>query len=1626
MGPRQGRDRSTISVRRHWMANLAVSLLLLTLVQISSCDSFQISSGRILRTRLSRRDTNPPFPVYSDEAESRQTDDDIVTTSTVAPGGSQSLEGGHSGNSESQQASSQEEDETTTTIKPSQKSSHVNSLLRRKLNITSPTTTSSTTQKPPKFSEELDQEVQPTQYVSSSWEDDDQDSPEESEARTHSALPSPVPTHPSQTMRTPTTPFSSILMNKTSRHYATSSNSNNHNANMNLFRRNNSNNQNNNAVITNSVRDSESERNNANNTNLNVGSTTLRGIRPTTSVIQFNPSTYNRVVKRRKITSILGRNRNGAVDFEAPQTTVETIGDELSTATDPLDEDFLVDAAATTLRTVTLVGHQNGSRAIAGFSKKGPVRVVTKTRPKPIIIRDHDAYFRNLTTETAPTTENVLFDMEEDTQSPTASLQNNNVLVDHNPHNNNNIKVRKVKVTMSRRPGPGVVGVVTSDIPVQAVTFSTTTEHVTPVTSTTPSPVVQPEANNEAPLNAIRPSPASSTPEEFTSRRVYKEEYGIQRDTYQHGDEDGFPSTLESEDDHDDDHNHEGSGDFHHNGSREMEVDATTEHYSVHIPTNPGYNDARFGNFKFEGSSAGGDEPHDGSSPRVGHNHVRVSTPKYRDYFSEVPTAGGNQGEHVDSHNTDNLNHLYVHAHNGSGSSHNLSLGSDESINPSPSPPHIEPSVTVTVTKTLAHHEDIITTTPSYNITNVEFQIPAPVVEANTHSLNDHSSSSTTISTPILPLTTVMDKVAAPQVTNSVEEHNNSQSEVRPSTNITASTTGPKISSKDATSVFYTKVQEPHFTSSSYEFSTTREYSYTSQSNDEDDDDEHHHSHNHDHQQHDLSSPHPPEDSAAESQTHVLNRNSTTGLSFAPSPTPFYPTLDNNTTTKMSTTSTTFTTTAAASPSSQIPIIVPRNSTSVTKPETTSPSSSEHEIEHNFPEISHNDIESHGKNESSSVVPKDKVHPLTKDLPKVVVPALYQVPVLVKMELRVAQTMFCSNLNNFKEMIVFVYGGRKSGVVGPDQIVVYIEPNCTSSSDIIVPPTEDPSQKANVSTVVPALKSTLPTLPTITTTAIATTTGATTPKISPSIGKNESSSDEKQITSFPQNSSDVVTPKPENKTVSLRRRRRRRSERGESLILDKRKSLEDGEGTRTTGNGSGFNLPQSPGEKNSAEYVSVYFYVKDKLGNYDQELTMSFYEFWNESQNGTSGKNESMFQGVFYQRVKKVDMVSASQLISSEDNERIIAAIAIASIAATCLFLIGILLLVLRHRQSQTKFAKRCTPVTLDDYSLDNISFSNSFRRKQRLRGSKRSYTNAAFDDPTAPSRVVNLSTLHSALTDIAGLDAEFRAIPSVSPTLDDIPQGAESKNRYANVIPMPDTRVLLTFQEEQPNSDYINANFVRGQNGEPKRYIVTQGPLEETVVDFWRMVWEQQVRVIFMLTDFAEAGHSKCAEYYPRSETIDCSQLHGDFQVTLEKRDATDNCITSYIVIKDMERNLRRDVIHLWYHSWPDKGVPPTAKTVDFLLKSRKFTKEPTPVVVHCSPGTGRSGTIVACDIAMKEFELQQKGTADIPRLVGRLRQDRAGSVQTKEQYLHIYETLHYYATRYAATQMEPIGAVP
>lgn len=56
-------------------------------------------------------------------------------------------------------------------------------------------------------------------------------------------------------------------------------------------------------------------------------------------------------------------------------------------------------------------------------------------------------------------------------------------------------------------------------------------------------------------------------------------------------------------------------------------------------------------------------------------------------------------------------------------------------------------------------------------------------------------------------------------------------------------------------------------------------------------------------------------------------------------------------------------------------------------------------------------------------------------------------------------------------------------------------------------------------------------------------------------------------------------------------------------------------------------------------------------------------------------------------------------------------------------------------------------------------------------------------------------------------------------------------------------------------------------------RYIATQGPLESTVLEFWRMVQQESSNLIVMLTTLVECGMIKCHKYWP--------ELHEKFQLT-------------------------------------------------------------------------------------------------------------------------------------------------
>lgn len=283
-------------------------------------------------------------------------------------------------------------------------------------------------------------------------------------------------------------------------------------------------------------------------------------------------------------------------------------------------------------------------------------------------------------------------------------------------------------------------------------------------------------------------------------------------------------------------------------------------------------------------------------------------------------------------------------------------------------------------------------------------------------------------------------------------------------------------------------------------------------------------------------------------------------------------------------------------------------------------------------------------------------------------------------------------------------------------------------------------------------------------------------------------------------------------------------------------------------------------------------------------------------------------------------------------------AIAVSTIGVIALILLIGLLLVVRRRGRRGIYAQRCTPVSLDAYSLDSVSVGHR-KGNHRLRASKRSYGNPAYDDEVT-SHPMQYAALASFAMDIESMTAEFSEIPSVTVRPDEVPPGCEDKNRYSNVLPLPETRVPLKRLGNDPATEYINANFVTGPGNIRNYYIATQAPLSNTVVDFWRMIWEQNSRLIVMLTEYMENGVEKCYEYLPPSEISDNKRIFGNFKIILKKREQREKYAISSVQLINLETRTWREITHLWYF-WPAKGVPDDYDSViDFLCEIRTYMK--------------------------------------------------------------------------------------
>ncbi|CAG9781996.1 unnamed protein product [Diatraea saccharalis] len=334
-----------------------------------------------------------------------------------------------------------------------------------------------------------------------------------------------------------------------------------------------------------------------------------------------------------------------------------------------------------------------------------------------------------------------------------------------------------------------------------------------------------------------------------------------------------------------------------------------------------------------------------------------------------------------------------------------------------------------------------------------------------------------------------------------------------------------------------------------------------------------------------------------------------------------------------------------------------------------------------------------------------------------------------------------------------------------------------------------------------------------------------------------------------------------------------------------------------------------------------------------------------------------------------------------------------------------------------------------------------------------------------------------------AGFDSEFLKLKileerHVFTTNEGLRPENMHKNRYRNILPYDQTRVILR-QRDKEDSDYINANYIRPPrlydssssvqssneslnsvhslilrseskkitplvskslsddalrevkmsikmdkiNGnlvsdlvKDKIYIAAQGCLSNTKDDFWRMIWQEDVRIIVMITNESEKGKKKCERYWP---VVGQEERFKGLLV----RTASETLYEDYLLreLDVTDQNCCRTLYQYQFTAWSDHGTPTEPDGVlNFIydinrrmsqIKQDKNPPEQNTLCVHCSAGVGRTGTFIVLDMLIDKIKTSGFNCdIDVHSTVKAVRAQRAGMVQNKEQYRFIYLALQEY----------------
>ncbi|EPB72723.1 Protein-tyrosine phosphatase [Ancylostoma ceylanicum] len=226
-----------------------------------------------------------------------------------------------------------------------------------------------------------------------------------------------------------------------------------------------------------------------------------------------------------------------------------------------------------------------------------------------------------------------------------------------------------------------------------------------------------------------------------------------------------------------------------------------------------------------------------------------------------------------------------------------------------------------------------------------------------------------------------------------------------------------------------------------------------------------------------------------------------------------------------------------------------------------------------------------------------------------------------------------------------------------------------------------------------------------------------------------------------------------------------------------------------------------------------------------------------------------------------------------------------------------------------------------------------------------------------------------------------------------------QTKFRYNDILCMDATRVRLKARCE--NDDYIHANWITMPDNQ--KYICTQGPVAESVEDFWHMIFTEKSNVVVMLCNFVEGSHEKCYPYFASEPNIPVA-FGKMFTVTVKECYEPDPTGTIQHKLIEVEvLGTVAKVHHIASLDWPDHTAPSSPLPAVTMLKLARMLSAGRPITVHCSAGIGRTATFVGIDYASQK--IRKDGNTSMTEVLKELRHQRLHAIQSPIQYtfLHI-----------------------